>query len=387
MISKMKILLDFTQIPITRTGVGVYAENLVRELSAQLSENDVLVLLLQSDEAIIRDFARKYRNISVCLLPSKIFRHRVLLMLFEQLLMPLLLWRDKIDIVHSLHYTHPLFSPCPRVVTIHDLTFILFPELHTRGRRLIMPFFIRHAMKHAEALIFVSDATRRDAESLMPGGQGMHAVVPLGVELKDFIVMPTETPDVLAKLSIHNPFLLFLGTIEPRKNIERLINAFENIANDYPELHLVVAGKLGWNFAGILEKATSSKFKHRIHMLGFISDYEKKYLLSACSVLVYPSLYEGFGLPVLEGMAAGAPVVTSNVSSLPEVAGNAALQINPFSVENMTEAIEQILREPKEALRLNALGKQRAAEFDWKKTAIRTYNLYWKAMQSQHSLK
>jgi glycosyltransferase involved in cell wall biosynthesis len=378
----MRVLVDFTQIPTERTGVGVYAENLVRELSLQQSVHDVLVLLLQQDEVTVRDFTRGCSNIRTCILPSKAFRNRALLLLFEQLILPFLLLRYKIDVVHSLHYTHPLISPCPRVVTIHDLTFLRFPELHTRGRRLVMPFFIRRAMAHAEVLIFVSDATRRDAESLIPARHGLREVVPLGVDPKDFMLTPEDTGDVLARLSISKPFLLFLGTIEPRKNIGRLIAAFESVANDFPELLLVLAGKPGWEFEGVLEMVGTSNFRDRIRLLGFISDFEKRHLLVRCSVLVYPSLYEGFGLPVLEGMAAGAPVITSNVSSLPEVAGNVAMLVNPLSAEDIAEAVRRILDDPEAALMMGVLGRQRAREFDWEKMAARTYDLYGRATQA-----
>lgn len=378
----MRVLVDFTQIPTTRTGVGVYAENLVRELVALQSKRGVLVLLLQADEVIVREIARGCPDVQTCILPSKLFRNRAMLMLFEQLVVPFLLLWHKIDVVHSLHYTHPLISPCPRVVTIHDLTFLRYPELHTVGRRLVMPLFIKRALTHAEALIFVSDATRRDAESLIPTGRGIREVVPLGVDPKDFMVTAEDTGDTLAKLSILKPFLLFLGTIEPRKNIGRLIRAFESVANDFPELLLVIAGKLGWEFEGILTVIKTSNFRDRIRLLGFISDREKRHLLTRCSALIYPSLYEGFGLPVLEGMAAGAPVITSNVSSLPEVAGNAAMLVNPLSAEDIAEAVRRILDDPAAALKMGVLGTLRAREFDWKNVAARTYGLYRKAAQA-----
>lgn len=380
------MLVDFTQIPTKRAGVGVYAENLAQELCAQLSEHDVLVLLLQRDEVVLRELAEIYPNVFARIIPSKLFRNRILLMLFEQFLIPLILLRDRIDVVHSLHFTHPLFSPCPRVVTIHDLTFIRFPELHTRGRRLVMPFFIRRAMKHVEALIFVSDATRRDAESLMPAGRGLREVIPLGVDLKNYVVTTDETGDVLAKLSISQPYLLFVGTIEPRKNIARLIGAFQAIADDFPQLILVIAGKLGWNFESVIGMIETSRFKDRIRHLGFISDLWKRHLLAGCSALVYPSLYEGFGLPVLEGMAAGAPVITSNISSLPEVAGNAAVLVDPLSVKDIADAMRRILNNPEEGRKLGELGRRRAAEFDWKTTASRTYDLYRKVQRHSSGL-
>src|SRR6266436_4993052 len=163
----MRILVDFTQIPVERTGVGVYAENLVRELSSQLTSRDVMFVLIQKDETLIHQILCDRHNVLVLSLPTILFRNRGLLMLYEQVVMPFL-----------------LFSPCPRVVTIHDLTFLLYPKLHTRGRTLVMPFFIKNAMRHAEGLIFVSEATRADAERLIPSTGNLRRIVPLGVDLQ-----------------------------------------------------------------------------------------------------------------------------------------------------------------------------------------------------------
>src|SRR6266436_4872151 len=322
----MRILVDFTQIPVERTGVGVYAENLVRELSSQLTSRDVMFVLIQKDETLIHQILCDRHNVLVLSLPTILFRNRGLLMLYEQVVMPF-----------------PLFSPCPRVVTIHDLTFLLYPKLHTRGRTLVMPFFIKNAMRHAEGLIFVSEATRADAERLIPSTGNLRRIVPLGVDLQGFDIHPQETKSVLGRFSIQRPFVLFVGTLEPRKNVPRLIQAFERIANEHPDLLLVLAGKPGWDFDDVFAAIHASKYKNRIRHLGFVGDSEKRALLVACEALVYPSLYEGFGLPVLEAMAAGAPVITSNVSSLPEVAGDAAMLVNPLSVDDIADALRTIV--------------------------------------------
>ncbi len=372
----MRALVDFTQIPTNRTGVGVYAENLVRELPHQLAARDALFLLIQRDEEPIRKLMRNFTNVHVIPLPTSLFRNRALLFLFEQIAMPLLLLWKKIDVVHSLHYTHPLFSPCPRVVTIHDLTFLLYPKLHTRGRTLVMPFFIRHAVRQAEALIFVSEATRADAERLIPSTGNLHSVVPLGVDLQALNISPQETEKALNRFSIKQPFVLFVGTLEPRKNIPRLIQAFEQIAFDYPDLLLVLAGKPGWDFDDVFAAIQASKHRDRIRHLGFVSDSEKNALLVACEALIYPSLYEGFGLPVLEAMAAGAPVITGNTSALPEVAGEAAILVNPLSFEEIAQAMRAILSDNAKRRDLRTLGKRRAAAFNWPNVAMQTYEVY-----------
>jgi len=239
-----------------------------------------------------------------------------------------------------------------------------------------MPFFIKHAARHAEALIFDSEATRLDAERLIPSAGNLRSVVPLGVDLQGFDIRPQETKEVLDKFSIQRPFVLFVGTLEPRKNVARLIQAFERIANEHPDLLLVLAGKPGWDFDDIFAAKQASNHGDRIRQLGFVRESEKRALLAACEALIYPSLYEGFGLPVLEAMAAGAPVITSNVSSLPEVAGDAAMLVNPLSVEDIADALRIIVSNATKRADLRALGKRRAANFSWLNAATQTFEVY-----------
>jgi glycosyltransferase involved in cell wall biosynthesis len=382
----MRVLVDFTQVPLSRTGAGVYAEHLVRELIPKFTgTEDNLFLLLQEDEDRIRKFAEHSPNVTIVTVGTRLFRNRALLLLYEQLALPFLLLRKRIDVVHSLHYTHPLVSPCARLVTVHDLTFLLFPELHTLARRLIMPFFIRRAVRHADGLVFDSIASQRDAQKLIPTTkENLRRITPLGVDSEDFNGNEHNTRGVLEKFSIEKPFLLFVGTIEPRKNIARLIRAFELLANEFPNLLLVIAGKPGWHFENVFSAMRNSEYQSRIRYLNFITDTEKKALLSACAALAYPSLYEGFGLPILEGMAAGAPVITGNVSSLPEVAGDAAILIDPLSVEQLAEAIRTVLRDPAERNKLSAMGRKQAAAFSWARTATLTFEAYQDVLKNRN---
>jgi glycosyltransferase involved in cell wall biosynthesis len=376
--------VDCTQIPLARTGVGVYADNLIRELLHQLDNNDSLFLLTQDDDEVLRACCSFRSNTHVLSIPAFIFRNRLLLGLFEQLVLPCIAAFHRIDIIHSLHYTFPIICFCRRLVTIHDLTFSLWPEMHTLGRRIVMPFFSRMALKHASGVIFDSESTRKDAEKIFGPSKCHQFVAPLGVA-SSFFIRPTneETRHILERLSIRKPFILFLGTIEPRKNIGRLVAAFELIADDHPQHSLVIAGKLGWSYGEILSTITFSPFKDRILRLGYVTAAEKAVLLAACEVLVYPSLYEGFGLPVLEGMAIGSPVITSNVSSLIEVAGDAAITVDPESAEQMSESLEQILSDPDLRGRLSERGRHQALRFPWKQTAEITYGAYCAVLSTQ----
>jgi glycosyltransferase involved in cell wall biosynthesis len=373
----MKILIDFTQIPVKRTGAGVYAENLVRELPAFLQCGDQLVLLVQSDEETMPQLLRDVANLQILSIPSRIFRNRIVLMFFEQILLPWILIIHRIDVLHSLHYTLPLYAPASRVVTFHDLTMLQSPLLHTRSRRWIMPVYMRLAWRLADAILFVSASTEKDAERLFPPSQKCRAVTPLGVSDNAFVnVSASEIREWVTQFELTQPYLLFVGTIEPRKNLVRLIQAFEAIADQFPQCTLVLAGELGWDYEPVVQAATSSPVSHRIRHIGYVSDQARRVLLAGCSALVYPSLYEGFGLPVVEGMAAGVPVITSNVSSLPEVAGTAALLVDPTSVEQLSNAMKTLLMEPNLAKEYGRRGRERARTFSWSRTAAMTYRAY-----------
>ena len=373
----MKILIDSTQIPLDRTGVGIYAEQLIHKMVSVLQPRDSLFVLVQDDDTYLRRLITAQEGLHPLLIRSSIFRNRALLAIYEQCILPWVLRKYKIDVVHSLHYTFPLACPCARVVTIHDLTYFLWPQMHTAARRIVMSRFTKLALRRAEGVLFVSEATRQDAERLFGAGTNLRAVTPLAVDQESFQnVQPATILDTLSRLGIQIPYILFLGTLEPRKNIVRLIQAFDQLGRQHSRYTLVIAGKPGWHYEPILEAIDNSPHKERIQRIGYVASGDKAALIAGCDLLVYPSLYEGFGLPVLEGMAAGAAVVTGNISSLPEITGGAAVLIDPSSVEQMTAAIESVLSDSEFRERLRQAGKEQAKKFSWETTARLTYAAY-----------
>ncbi len=374
----MRMLIDSTQIPLARTGVGIYAEQLIKELTLILRPEDILFVLIQTDDAQLQKLIAGQAYVRPILIPSYLFRNRLALAFYEQCILPWVLLFYHIDIVHSLHYTFPLICPCSRVVTIHDMTFLLWPEMHTRSRRIVMPFFTKMALRHAECVLFVSGSTQKDAEEMFGIGSNLRSVTPHGVDQAYFSPAPMLIERTLSHLSIHQPYILFLGTLEPRKNLVRLIQAFESFAERCPHI-LVIAGGLGWNYEAALQSIERSSIKKRIVRLGYVSAVDKIPLIAGCDLLVYPSLYEGFGLPVLEGMAAGVPVVTSNTSSLPEVAGRAAVLVNPSSADEIAKAMHSVLSDKRYSDWLRQAGREQARKFTWVRTATLTYAAYRKA--------
>jgi glycosyltransferase involved in cell wall biosynthesis len=382
----MRLLIDFTQVPLARTGAGVYAENLLKELVNLLPPEDELFVLLQNDDPVLNEVISRRANVHPLFISSRVFRNRLALALYEQCVLPWLVLYYRVELMHSLHYTFPLLCARPRVVTIHDMTHSLWPNMHTVGRRLAMSFFAKIAMRHAEGVLFVSQSTRNDAEKLFGMGNNLRRVTPLGVDDACFsVISQPQIRDTLSRLKIESPYILFLGTLEPRKNVLRLIQAFDSIGDKYPQHTLVIAGVLGWNYQPALNAIERSIRKQRIIRLGYVTPEDKASLLAGCDLLVYPSLYEGFGLPVLEGMAAGVPIVTSNVSSLPEVAGDAAIMVNPISTEEISNAMCRVLEEKLYSEKLRQAGKIQARKFSWKRTARLTYAAYLEVIRDSQN--
>ena len=265
--------------------------------------------------------------------------------------------------------------PGPRqrsVVTVHDVAFLARPDLFPRRWRLMYRAGLARAVRTADAIIAVSEHTADDLRRRTKVGAEKIHVVPLGASL------PGPEPDVtatLSRLNVRRPYVLFVGTLEPRKNLIALVRAYRRLAAKGFDHSLVMAGAVGWKSAPLMHEL-SLKGPGSIVLTDRIPSEEVDALYRGATALVYPSLYEGFGLPVLEAMARGVPCVVSNSASLPEVAGDAALFVDPESVEEIAAAMERVTADAELRERLRQLGLTRAAEFSWDETARRTLEIY-----------
>lgn len=261
-------------------------------------------------------------------------------------------------------------SPLTKVVlTIHDLSPLVLPEFYNLKTRIWHKFInIPKLVNRADKLIAVSEFTKTTLIEKLNVPADKITVAPLGVDSDNFRpnLSIDKLRDVRNRYSLPGDFVLFLGTVEPRKNISRIIEAFELIEEP---IDLVIAGKLGWKYAGILEQIQRSPKRRHIKLIGYVNDADKPYIMKLAKVFVWPSLYEGFGLPVLEAMAVGTPVVTSNVTSLPEVAGEAALLVNPYNVPDIAKAITQLYTDNSLREQYIIRGLQHSQKFSWKKCA------------------
>ncbi|MFA9273073.1 MAG: glycosyltransferase family 4 protein [Baekduiaceae bacterium] len=268
----------------------------------------------------------------------------------------------------SNSYLTAWFTSCPTAIVVYDLVpFVEGAQAQSRAAR-IERATIRPALRRAAALPCISEATRRDLIARFPRTAPIASTIPLAADaaLAAPPSLPAGHPD------LHRPYVLAVGTLEPRKNLERLVAAWLHLPAALREAHdLALVGPRGWDDGSILQAAPAAGAQ----LLGRVSDDELHALYAGAACFVYPSLYEGFGLPVLEAMAAGAPVVTSNVSSIPEVAGDAALLVDPHDVPAIAGAIQRVLTEPGLAEDLRARGEAQASRFSWERTARETLAL------------
>lgn len=370
----MRVLIDATGLTKKKGGVGVYGKNLIdRLVSAGQTE---LFLVVQDDDPDF-DYAGVPR-VTVLPMPSRLLRKVPLRLVFEQTVLPLLILKHRIDVVHSLHYSFPLFRFGARsAVTIHDMTSFSMPEAHIGIKGCYYRFFIRRAPRMTDALIFVSRSAQEDFLARFGSPRGLSTVIYHG-KSSDFQPGYDEaaTAPVRARYKLPARYILYVGTIEPRKNLERLIQAFATLAPVHPDVCLVIAGMMGWKQDHLFGLVQDLGLKGRVLFAGFIAEEHKALLIAGCELFVYPSLYEGFGLPVLEALASGVPTITSNVSSLPEVAGDAAVQVDPKDAAALANAMLAILSDPALAAKLREKGPRQAAKFSWEDTAERTNAVY-----------
>jgi glycosyltransferase involved in cell wall biosynthesis len=228
----------------------------------------------------------------------------------------------------------------------------------------------------ADAIVTDSENSRRDIERFFPRARGRVTVAPLAAHPRFRRLEGAEAASAVAGHGVARPFVLYVGTLEPGKNVARVIRAFDAVAADRPGLELVVIGDRGWLYEPILAEARAARHADRIRLLGHLPDDEVVAFLNQCEAFVFPSLYEGFGLPPLEAMACGAPVITSGLSSLPEVVGDAALVVDPLSESGIAAAMARVLSDPGLARGLREAGLAQAAKFSWRRTAELTLAVY-----------
>jgi len=280
------------------------------------------------------------------------------------------------DLLFVPAHVLPLWRPRRSVATIHDLGYLFFPQAHPRRRRLELHLSTAWNARVATRVIAVSRATRDDLVRIYRVPAERVEVVYHGVEER---FHPQEDPAALARYHLPERYFLYLGTLQPRKNLERLLEAYAHLPAGAPTL--VLAGARGWYYQRIAATIASLELERRVLLPGYISDQDVPAVLGAATALVYPSLYEGFGLPALEAMACGTPVIASRASSLPEVVGEAGLLVDPLNVEEIAAAMQRLLDDPALGQELRRQGLEQARRFTWERCARETMMVLEKALE------
>jgi glycosyltransferase involved in cell wall biosynthesis len=303
--------------------------------------------------------------------------------LWYRLCLPLWIenWTGPLDLFHAPDFFLPPVKPGTRtLVTVHDLSFVREPDTVMPGMTHHLNTWVPHSVKQADHVIAVSEATRQDLIELYQTPPQKISVLYHGVTA-DFqrVTDPTKLAAIRQKYGLgKRPFVLSVGTLQPRKNYRRLIQAFAQLDSS---LMLVIVGGKGWRYEDIFAEVARQGLEARTHFLGFVADADLPALYSATSLFVYPSLYEGFGLPALEALACGTPVVASNLSALPEVVGEAGLLVNPRNVGEMAAAMTRLLTDSGLHQQLAQAGQLRATHFTWIGTATKLLELYKKILE------
>jgi glycosyltransferase involved in cell wall biosynthesis len=258
------------------------------------------------------------------------------------------------------------------VVTIHDLGYLVEPSAHEPIHRTQLDWTTRWNVRAAAGIIAVSQSTKRDLIELLDAPPGHIQVIYHGISNDFTPASNQQVSTIRTRYGLGNRTILAVGSIHPRKNLTRLIQAFEQLAANDEDLQLVLCGSVGWRGDQIVDRAATSPFGTRIRLLGYVSDSDMPSLYSAASVLAFPSLYEGFGLPALESMACGTPVVAADRTALPEICGNAAVLVDPFDSMSIAAGIRQILTDQNLRNGLIERGHQRAKQFNWHTSARQT---------------
>ena len=359
------------------TGIGRYTIELVRALAALPGAPEIVLLTTEAADAHGLWAEFEHHPLAGCqLLPA--------LMTLGNAALSQAIARYRLDLVHDPNSIAPFFGPAfgaRRVVTIHDAFSFVCPETQSRLDNWRYRWMLPAALRRADHVITNSQQSFHDIARHLRVLAATMSIIPYGMHAR-LAPMPAgpARDAILARYGVKPPFLLYVGGINARKNIARLFEAFAQVRARHSGLSLVIGGARQWRVDGIDAAFSQLGLEPYVHFTGYLPHDDLPALYSAAEAFVFPSLYEGFGLPPLEAMACGAPVLTSNVSSLPEVVGDAALTADPYDVGALAAAIERVLADEPLRAELRARGPARAAQFSWERAARETLGVYQQAL-------
>jgi glycosyltransferase involved in cell wall biosynthesis len=344
-----------------KVGVSVYTSNLLAYFQSHATESVQFIVYLR--ELPQRDLPKE----------TVFFKYKIVWgpVLWSQLFLPLYLWKlkffgQKLDVFFSPAHYIPRFCPFKTVVTIHDVSYLYFPEEFLKKDLYQLTKWTQYAIQRSEKIIAVSKTTKKDLMREYAIPENKIQVIYNGYENSKSLTTNYHLP------TTSSPYFLYVGTIQPRKNISLLIKSFAQFHKNHPTFKLIIAGKKGWLYEKIFQEAAQYECKDSILFLGFVSDKEKAQLYKNAVAFILPSLYEGFGIPLLEAMSYNCPVLSSFSSSLPEIGGEACLYFDPKNSSDLVEKMEIITTQKDTRTTLITAGKKRIKIFSWNVTGEKT---------------
>lgn len=363
----MRIGFDGTPLQYTRSGVGIYVEQLLNHLPLARPQWD---FLLFTNKPYAANGVPRVQPITGHFPHSR--------WVWEQLKLPRIIAQNHVDLCHFMNNSAPALCAVPYAITIHDASLFLYSRYHPRSRLVALRLLLPQVARRAQAVITVSQASRQELIRilrLLP--EKVHVVHSAAAREFRPLRDPERQDRLRQKYHLPPKYVLYVGTIEPRKNLPRLIAAFGRTQAEHPDCHLVLAGPEGWMMNGALEKeTTAAHLTGKVHYLGFVPQADLPGIYSLATLFAFPSLHEGFGLPLLEAMACGVPVMTSDCSAMPEVSGAAAYLVNPNSVESMADGLNALLNSAARREWQIEQGFARAEQFSWEQAARETAVIY-----------
>lgn len=381
----MRIAIDCRKIldpkNYERAGVGHYVYYLAKCLAKENKEHEIIILVgdKKIKEKIRTEFDLDSNNrVKIKSLPLS-WARKFLPFVYSHIIVSLYLYLLRLDLYHNLVTALPLFYFGRSIITVHDLAIFIHPEWFPGGQWFSRKILVPMSLRRAEKVIAISQNTKKDIVKIFGLAENKITVVYPGAE-ETFGIEPASLEYLKSKFGLSDKYILFLGTIEPRKNIKALIAAFKSIIMNHRELasglELIIAGAKGWKYEEIFLMMSDINLENKVKYIGYVTPEEKYGLIKNALVFVFPRLYEGFGLPVLEAMKIGTPVISSNTSSIPEVAGDGAILVDPCHEEEFKAKLVKVISDEELRKRIGRAGQERAKEFTWDRCAKEILKIY-----------
>ena len=365
-------------IPGLVGGSETYLRNLLSKLASIDSDNEYVLFTNTENSGSFNLEKANFLEVR-CPIPARFRPARIL---WEQFILPIQCRRHKIDLLHSPGYVSPIVLPCPSVVSIHDMNYFFFPDDWSRLALLALKILVPLSARSSSQVIAVSQSSKKHIVKILKISEDKVNVTHNGVEK---IFHPHHTrPDILKiknRMGIKGSFILSVAFSHPHKNLGRLLQAYYILRKDRGVTHqLLLTGSPGRDHLELVRKVRKLGIDQEVIFTGYLPGHQLPLVYQAADLFVFPSLYEGFGLPILESMACGTPVVSSNAASLPEVVGKAGILVDPYDIDEMAEAMYRVLSDKSVAEDLTKRGLEQSKKFSWTETARKTLAIYEKVM-------